>query len=73
MFTDTPPKGETVEYFVRAIGPDSKTDYVSCGTVTIPDDPTPPATCSVSVAGGVVEAVYPGETKSSRTVCEIGS
>ncbi|RZV46087.1 MAG: hypothetical protein EX269_08270, partial [Acidimicrobiales bacterium] len=41
MFTDSPPKGVMVEYFVRAIGPDSKTDYVSCGKVTIPDDPDP--------------------------------
>jgi hypothetical protein len=119
MFTDTPPKGVTVEYSVRAIGADDKTDYVSCGSITIPDDPTPPAppaSCSVSVAGGVatitwspvdgakayqvrsngswlvrvhdptttwtdtknrggytVEAVYPGEVKSSRTVCEQGS
>jgi len=118
MFTDTPPKGVMVEYFVRAIGADDKTDYVSCGKVTIPDDPgpdpVPPAECTVSYGDGgatiswspvdgakayqvrsngqwivrvdahttsyldipprdgyTVEAVYSGNVKSSRTVCEV--
>ncbi len=51
--TDRPPVDVAVEYLVRSIGPDGKTDHVSCGTVTVPDGPDPtatgPASCTVKV------------------------
>lgn len=43
MFTDAnPPLDVNLEYFVRAIGSDSKSEYTSCGQTIIPPDDTPP-------------------------------
>ena len=54
---DTAPAGATVSYAVRAIGADSKTDYVGCGSVTVPDggDPQGPTSCQARLVAGGVE------------------
>ena len=60
MFVDeTAPAGATVSYSVRAIGPDSRTDYVGCGSVTVPgDDPTGPTTCQARLVADGVEITW---------------
>ncbi|MBN4047380.1 hypothetical protein JYT71_00065 [Acidimicrobiaceae bacterium AH-315-P05] len=123
MFTDTnAPRGVELEYFVRSIGPDGRSDYVSCGSVKLPKNPPPPPpppptpeppVCLLSNVGGqvvlqwngvagarsyqvredgiwrvrttdlswvgsaphgvyTVEAVFKGNVKSDRAVCEGG-
>ena len=56
---DAAPAGATVSYSVRAIGPDSKTDYVGCGSVTVPgDDPQGPTSCQARLVAGGVEITW---------------
>ena len=55
MFVDSNPAPGTYEYFVRSINGENRTDYVSCGMITIPEEPTTPPgppVCSVFYSNG---------------------
>jgi uncharacterized repeat protein (TIGR01451 family) len=52
MYTDTNVPAGTYEYFVRSINGANRTDYVSCGKVTVPGTSDGPGSCTVFYSNG---------------------